>query len=180
MKIISLVIPVFFCSMAWSAKPVSLKPNKMTKSNLQTSTKKDRMVLTGVDAFGPGEKVAYAKVIQTYRKENLAETRIAVNTLLKFYPRSVYADNALYLQGILQMKKGQTGHAIKSFDQVIQEYKKGNKRASAMFAKSVAYKRLNLKGTAKKYLKMVMKNYPGSVESQRAWMELRLMKAGKG
>lgn len=180
MKIISLVFSLFFCTVAWSAKPVSLQPNKVSKSNFQTSSKKDRLVLSGVDAFGPGEKVAYAKVIQTYRKERLGETRLAVETLLKFYPRSVYADNALYLLGILQMKKGQTGQAIKSFDQVIREYQKSNKRASAMFAKSVAYKRLNLNKTAVKYLKMVMKNYPGSVESQRAWVELRLIKAGKG
>ncbi len=178
MKIISLVVSILFCHWAWSAKPISLRPSHV-QSHVSASSKKDRMVLSGVDAFGPGEKVAYAKVIQTYRKENLNGTQGAVDALLKFYPRSVYADNALYLQGILQMKKGQTGQAIKSFDQVIKEYEKGNKRASAMFAKSVAYKRLNLKKTAVKYLKMVMKNYPGSIESQRAWVELRLMKAGK-
>lgn len=180
MKVISLVVPILFTSVAWSAKDVSLQPNKVTKPNIQTSSKKDRMVLTGVDAFGPGEKVAYAKVIQSYRKESLKETNESVQTLLKFYPRSIYADNALYLQGILQMKKGQTGQAIQSFDQVIRDYVKSNKRASALFAKSVAYKRLNLKNTAMKYLKMVMKDYPGSVESQRAWVELRLIKAGKG
>jgi TolA-binding protein len=164
----------------WAAKEVTLKPFGVKEKVAATATKKDRMVLSGVDAFGPGEKVAYAEIIQNYRKENLSQTVKSVEVLLKFYPKSVYADNALYLMGILYMKNNQMGPAIRSFDQVIKDYPKGNKRASAMFAKSIAYKNLSLNGNAKRYLQDVIKSYPGSVESQRAWVELRLMNKERG
>lgn len=180
MKKLFVVLMALVSFSSWAAKESILNPTSVQQKAKITATKKDRMVLSGVDAFGPGEKVAYADVIQNYRKENLSKTVAAVETLLKFYPRSVYSDNALYLQGILYMKSNNMGMAIKSFDQVIKEYPKGNKRASAMFAKSVAYKNLNLKDNAKKYLQDVIKSYPGSVESQRAWVELRLMNSGRG
>ncbi|MCB0408463.1 MAG: tetratricopeptide repeat protein, partial [Bdellovibrionales bacterium] len=165
---------------AWSAKEISLKPFDVNKKAFDSSTKKDQMVLKGVEKLGPGEKVAYAKIIQFYRKENLADTLKAKEDFLRIYPKSIYADNALYLSGILLMKNGNMGPAIQAFDQIIKEYPHGNKRASAMFAKSIAYKNLNLNSQAIKYLQKVMKNYPGSLESQRAWVELRLLKASKG
>lgn len=156
-----------------------VEPNDVQRKNLHISTDKEDKVLTGVDASGPGEKIAYAKVIETYRKEKLQQTIAAKNLLLHHYPKSIYADNSIYFVGILQLQAGHIGEAIKSFNQVVEEYPKGNKRASALFAKSIAYNRLNLPEHARKYFEQILRDYPGSKESQRAWMEMRIMEKNK-
>ena len=164
MKKILLVVVLISGLPTFAAKSTRLTPPK------------DLKVLDGLQNKGPDEKLLYASLIKAYRKDDLVQTREHLETLIGFYPQSVYADNAFYLIGILQMKKGQLGESIATFDRVIKEYPRGNKRASALYAKGIAYKKLLLLKPARDHLMKVIENYPGSLESQRAKVELNLIK----
>lgn len=177
-QILALVILSFLGITVLAAPAPKLQPRSV--QSVPTNEKpKDRSILKMGNLNRPDEKITYAEVIQAYRQEDLRQLLKSQKVLLKFFPRSIYADNSLYLLGILLMKKKRYGKAIKVFDRVITHFPRGNKRASAIFAKSVVYKNLNLNSNAKKYFKKVIKDYPGSIESQRAWVELRLMKVDK-
>lgn len=121
-----------------------------------------------------GEKAIYLRVVEAYREGNVAQVYKFRDLLLKHYPRSVYADNALYLTGLLDYHKGRTAEAIQNFGDVTTRYPQSNKRVSAMYAKAVAYSKLNMPEFTKRLLKEIIDQYPGSPESQRAWIDLRL------
>lgn len=152
-----------------------LVPPAFAAKTKALSRQKDLRVLDGLQQKGPDEKLLYASLIKSYRKDDLKRTERHLEQMLSYHPRSVYADNALYLTGILQLKKGQLGESIRTFDKVIKSYPRGNKRASAIYAKGIAYKKLRLVKPAREHLLNVIENYPGSLESQRAKVELKLI-----
>ncbi|MEO0335053.1 MAG: tetratricopeptide repeat protein [Pseudomonadota bacterium] len=167
MKSVIIILAMSVCLPTFAAKKSKINRHK------------DLKVLDGIQKKGPDEKLIYASLIKAYRKDDMKQTQSQLDQLVSYYPRSVYADNAYYLTGILQLKKGYLGQSIQTFDRVIKEYPRGNKRASAMYAKGIAYKKLRLVKPAKKHLNDVIKSYPGSLESQRAKVELRLIKKMK-
>ncbi len=125
-------------------------------------------------AFPEGEKAIYLRILEAYRKGSVEETTKFKDLMLKNYSRSIYADNAIYLSGLVNFQRGRTAEAIENFGELIKKYPNGNKRPAAMYAKSVAYSKLNLRNLAKKILEDITARYPGSPESQRAWIDLRL------
>ena len=130
--------------------------------------------------FPEGERLLYDKILKAYRKDKLKKVSQSTELMMKWYPQSIYIDNAVYLMAELALKNGHFAEAIRGFDFVIKRYPLGNKRASALFAKAVAYRRLNLAKQAKRTLYILIKTYPGSPESFRAASELRLLQAKKG
>lgn len=123
-----------------------------------------------------GDRLVYTRIVAAYRKNQLEELLKQRQILERNYPTSVHIDNALYLQGMLEFQNARYGEAIHTFNYVTDHYAKSNKRPAALFAKGVAYERLNLKPLAIKVWETVMKDYPGSPESQRAFMHLRMAK----
>ena len=121
------------------------------------------------------EKEVYARVIEGFRARDGASLEAALFTLEKKFPTSIYVDNALYLDAILAMQKKAYSSAIYKLENVIKRYPKGNKRVSALFAKGIIYKKLNLIFQSQHVLTQVVKEYPGSSESQRAVSELKLL-----
>ena len=121
------------------------------------------------------EKEVYAKAVTSFRQRDGASLSAATMTLQKRFPKSVHVDNAIYLDAILMMQAKAYTPAIRKLETVIRSYPKGNKRVSALFAKGIIYKRLNLFSQSKHVLTQVVKEYPGSPESQRAVSELRLL-----
>lgn len=117
----------------------------------------------------------YSFIIKTYREKDLPTLRAAINSFLQNYPLSVLADNALYLQGMSELNKNQLGEAVKTFEIIARSYPQGNKRVSALFAKGITYRKLNLSNQAGLVFREVVKTYPGSPESYRARMELKLL-----
>ena len=126
------------------------------------------------ESFPEGEKAIYLRLIESYRKSNLGAVYRFRDLLLTHYPVSIYADNAIYLAGMLDMEKGRLADAIQNFGRVSEKYPKGNKRPAALYAKSMAYAKLNLPKVSRKVLEQLVNEYPGSAESQRAWIDLRL------
>ena len=128
------------------------------------------------NAFSEGDRMVYARLVESYRKNELSEVQRQRQILEKNYPQSVHLDNAYYLSGMLEFQKEYLGEAIRSFNVVAKRYPKSNKRPAALFAKAMTYKRLNLGPQAVRALNEVTKEYPGSPESKRAMMQLRMEK----
>jgi len=126
-----------------------------------------------------GEQMLYSKILQTYRKRNLGEMEKSLALLLKTYPDSVYADNALYLCGQLAFELGNYKLARQYMDRVLREYPKGNKAVSALYAKAMIEKRLSRLDQAQRLLEQLRDQYPGSPESARVATELKLIERAK-
>lgn len=122
-----------------------------------------------------GEQRLYSKVLESYRIHNGAELQKAVKILLKTYPDSVYADNALYLAGLLALEANDLARSGAFMDRVLREYPKGNKVVSALFAKAMIEKRGRNYGKAKSLLQTIRKLYPGSPEALRVGMEEKII-----
>ncbi|MBX7231381.1 MAG: tetratricopeptide repeat protein [Bdellovibrionales bacterium] len=124
-----------------------------------------------------GEKALYIKIVESYQQGDLVKLLQLKNILLSYYPTSIHCDNALYLLGSLEFQKGKIAESIHTFSTLIEHFPSGNKRPAALYAKSMAYSKLNLPQISQKILSEIVKTYPGSPESQRAWIDLRLLQS---
>lgn len=129
-----------------------------------------------LNAFPEGERLIYSRLVDAYRRNQYTQVMQQRQILAKNYPSSVHLDNAYYLSGMMQFQNGRYGEAIREFNIVTDNFPKSNKRPSALFGMAVTYDRLGLKPQAIRVLETLIKEYPGSQESQRAWMQLKLLK----
>lgn len=128
-------------------------------------------------SFPEGERLLYSRLVEAFRRNQLSTVVQQRQLLEKNYPKSVHLDNAYYLTGMLEFQNGMYGEAVRDFNKVTDLFPKSNKRPSALFALAATYDRLGLKPQAVRVYQSVIKDYPGSPESQRAWMQLQLEKA---
>jgi TolA-binding protein len=129
-----------------------------------------------LNAFSEGDRMVYTRLVEAYRKNDLAEVQRQRRTLEKNYPQSVHLDNAYYLTGMLEYQNQYLGEAVRSFNTVTDRFPKSNKRPAALFGLAMSYKRLNLHSQALHVFNELAKEYPGSPESQRAWMHIQMEK----
>ena len=129
-----------------------------------------------ISAFPEGERLVYTRLVDAFHRGQLAEVAKQRQTLERNYPRSIHLDNAYYLNGMSELQNNRLGEAIKTFDVVKDRFVKSNKRPSAMFAIAATYQKLNLPVQANRVFRKIMTEYPGSPESGRAWMQLRVAK----
>ena len=127
-----------------------------------------------------GEQMLYSKVLDSYRKHNSTEMQKAIMLLRKTYPDSIFADNALYLGGLLAMEAQQPTEALKYMDEILRSYPSGNKSVAALLAKGMIERRLGRKEQAKRLLNEVRSRFPGSPEAARASIELKLLDVSGG
>jgi TolA-binding protein len=129
-----------------------------------------------IRAFPEGERLVYTRLVQSFRQNQLAQVLSERQVLERNYPLSVHLDNAYYLSGMLEFQNMKYAEALKDFDVVRYRYNKSNKRPGALLATAVTYDKLNLAPQANRVYSMIIKEYPGSPEAQRAWMHLKLEK----
>jgi TolA-binding protein len=126
------------------------------------------------NAFPEGEKLVFAKLLESYKKNDLQDVIKQKKLLESHYPQSAYMPSALYYIGSLEFQQNQFGEALRAFDQVIDRFSVSRKRVSALYGMGMTYKKLNLHQQADAVFHRIIDQYPGSPESQRAWLELRL------
>lgn len=129
-----------------------------------------------LNAFPEGERLIYGRLVDAFRRNQFPQVIQQRQLLEKNYPSSIHLDNSYYLSGMLRFQNGQYGEAIRDFGAVRERFPHSNKRPSALFAMAMTYDRLALKPQAVRVLEGLIKEYPGSQESQRAWMQLKLWK----
>lgn len=124
-----------------------------------------------------GEHFLYSKIIDTYRSKNKEELERTQQLLLKSYPESVFADNSIYLAGLLAFEQQDYKAALRHFDKLLKEYPRSNKAVAALFAKASVEKRLGRAFDAKRGFIRVRDLYPGSPEAARVSVELKLLES---
>lgn len=126
--------------------------------------------------FPEGERLIYSRIVDSYRRNDLVQLVRQRQLLEKNYPSSIHLDNAYYLSGMLQFQNARYGEAVREFNTVTDRFTKSNKRPAALFGMAMTYERLGLKTQMRSVLEALLKEYPGSQESQRAWMHLQVGK----
>ncbi len=124
-----------------------------------------------------GEHYLYSKILETYRTSKSDEMKKAVELLLKSYPESVFADNAIYLSGLLAFERGDFTSALNQFDKLLRDYPRSNKAVAALYARASIEKRSGHIGNAKRGFLQVRDLYPGSPEAARVSVELKLLES---
>ncbi|HMN67916.1 MAG TPA: tetratricopeptide repeat protein [Bdellovibrionales bacterium] len=129
-----------------------------------------------LNAFSEGDRLVYTKLVEAYRKNQRAEVINQRRLLEKNYPQSVHLDNAYYLNAMLDFQEGRMADAVRGFGVVRERFPKSNKRPAAMLAMAMSYQKLGLRPQSVRVLNLIRKEYPGSPESVRAGMHLRMEK----
>lgn len=145
------------------------------KSVELTEKEKIFFELVGEKVDNLTEITTYQRVVEKYQKSDDAALMAYLNLLIKKYPRSIYCDNALYLQGMLFFSQKKFGESLAAFQKILDHYPQSNKAVSALFAKGVVFKKMNLNKQALQLLAQVINRYPGSPESARAEVEVKLI-----
>lgn len=136
---------------------------------------KNLIELTGVNPRALSEKDLYIQVIEKYRASDAVGLKARVQLLSQKYPKSVFADNALYLTGRLAFEQKRYAEAVSHYNELLKKYPNSNKAVSARYSKGMTYLRMNLPRQGSTVLQEVMRTNPGSFEAARAKSELKLM-----
>ncbi|MBV2167319.1 MAG: tetratricopeptide repeat protein [Bdellovibrio sp.] len=157
---------------------VLAKPTQASsKSSVKDLNQQALLVeLTGKDLSKENDIALYAEMVSAYQNDDEIAFKSRLQSLLTRFPQSSYADNALFLAGRMAVDHNNFAEAIKYFAQVEKEYPRSNKVVAAKFAKAMTYKKMNLPEFALRTLKEVRAKYPGSPESFRADVELKMIK----
>lgn len=168
------------------AQKSQVKSAKSPKVEMQDQLKRDKALLVQKKNELEGkvarplpsskEKKMFEELMQAYERNDELSFASRYQAMMSEHPKSVYADETLYLGGMMAIANKQYGKAIKLFTQVIKDYPRSGKVRAALFAKGAAYKKMNLKPQAQTVFASVQKVFPGSPEARRAEVELRLIK----
>lgn len=121
------------------------------------------------------DETLYIEVIKYYRGRDAEGVVWAKDQLLKFFPQSAFADNAMYLAGRILLESANYSEAVREFQTLIEKYPHGNKMPAALLGKGIAYRKLNLYPYAEQAFRAVKKEFPGSPEAQRVELEMKLL-----
>lgn len=122
------------------------------------------------------EKQIYEELVQAYERNDELSFQSRFQGLMMDYPRSVYADEVLYLAGSLAYSNKLYGRALRHFDQILKEYPRSNRARAALYAKAAAYRKMNLRTQAVSVYEQVKRRYPGSPEAARADVDLKVIR----
>ncbi len=145
---------------------------------LERQTKQQQLLveLTGHDVSKVSDLDLYAQIVSAYDRGDEVGFKSRMQSFLKRFPQSPYADNTLYLAGLMAVNAKNYPEAIRYFSKVEKEYATGDKVNSAIFARAMTYKKINLGPFSKRLLVEVKTKFPGSPESFRAESELKMIK----
>ncbi len=118
----------------------------------------------------------YAEITDRYQAHDVWGFELRSKAYLGRFTDSERRDEVVYMKGLMELGDKNYGVALAQFNRVLRDHPNGKKAPSAMFAKGVTYKRMNLVREAKLALIQVLQKYPGSPESMRAKVELKVIK----
>lgn len=118
----------------------------------------------------------FAEIRDRYQAHDLWGFELRAKAYLGKYTNSDRRDEIIYMKGLLGIEEKDYGSALIQFNRILRDHPNGKKAPSAMFAKGVLYKKMNLTRESKLALTEVLHRYPGSPESIRAKVELKVIK----
>lgn len=120
------------------------------------------------------EKKIYEEIVQAFERNDELSFQSRFQAMMMDYPKGIYADEVLYLAGMMAFSNKMYGKAIKYFEQVLKEYPRSNRSRAALYAKAATYRKMNLQTQSNTVFEQVQKRFPGSPEARRAAMDLKV------
>lgn len=139
----------------------------------------DRQVTAAVSSVAPaaaGEAELYQKGLNQIQNSNFLSAVATFQSFLKQYPKSDMAANSQYWIAECYFGMRDYHRAIKEFQNYLEGYPQGKKKASAVLKQGLGFMELNMKEESKPFFNKVIKAFPGTPESSKAKEQLDWMK----
>ncbi|MGI9283157.1 MAG: tol-pal system protein YbgF [Endozoicomonas sp.] len=121
------------------------------------------------------EEAAYQAAFSLIKDKRFDDAVVALNQLLKDYPKGQFSDNAQYWLGEVQMAQGKYKEAQGDFQALIDAYPDSPKVPDATYKLGRILDLQGEKAAAKKRLESVISQYPGSAAARLSDTYLRNM-----
>ncbi|WP_062265683.1 tol-pal system protein YbgF [Endozoicomonas arenosclerae] len=128
-----------------------------------------------VKSSGAREEAAYQAAFSLIKDKRFDDAVVALQKLLKDYPRGQFSDNAQYWLGEVQMAQGKYKEAQGDFQTLIDSYPDSPKVPDAAYKLGRILDLQGEKTAAKKRLESVISQYPGSAAARLSDTYLRNM-----
>jgi tol-pal system protein YbgF len=129
-----------------------------------------------VSADPVSENRAFEAAYSLYKTENYQNATTAFRDFLKNYPQSVHEANVLYWMGNAYFLLKDCKNSVNSYQSLINKYQDHPRVPEAMLNIADCQLNLNNKATAKKTLKQLISQFPGSDASEKAKKRLAAIK----
>lgn len=112
-------------------------------------------------------EVLYKEGYELFSAEKQAEALSAFKSLVKHYPKSSLADNALYWMGEIHFSNKDYPAALIEFNKVVNDYPGENKAPDALLKLGATYQQMGEKDKATAALKELIARYPKSEAAKK-------------
>jgi tol-pal system protein YbgF len=145
--------------------------------NLESSKKRAAVVAPAAPAKKPSsEDEVYRSAKQAFDQGNFDDARQGFQEFIKRYPNSKNADNAQFWIGEIYYREKWYEKAILEYQNVIENYPKGNKVPAALLKQGLAFSNIGDTANAKLILQELNRKYPKSNEARVAAEKLKTLK----
>jgi tol-pal system protein YbgF len=128
-------------------------------------------------AQAPPPDVLYNNALRDYNAGKADLAKQEFSDYVRFYPNTDLAGNSYFYLAEIDFRQGNYQGAIKSYDQVLQNFPTGNKAPSSDLKKGLALVQLDQKDDGIAELRHVIQRYPRSNEASQAREWLRKLGA---
>ncbi len=119
------------------------------------------------------EKVQYDKAMQSFQQGKFDNARKELQQFLSKYPKSEFADNALFTVGECYYAEKKYSDAIETYQQVMDRYPRGNRVPHALLKQGSAFQAMGDNTAARILFERVVEKYPGTPQAQAAEKKLK-------
>jgi tol-pal system protein YbgF len=145
--------------------------------NLESTKKPVAVAAPGVSAKKPpSEEEVYRSAKQAFDQGDSEAARRRFQEFIKRYPKSKNADNAQFWIGEIYYREKWYEKAILEYQNVIENYPKGNKVPAALLKQGLAFSNIGDSANAKLILEELNRKYPKSNEARVAAETLKTLK----
>lgn len=127
------------------------------------------------DWFPDQDRKAYELLLKSYQKQNVEQLQSFVDTFDSKFSSSPLRDNAKLMLAQLYMEKKMWSSALKPLNEILKHHVTSERWPAALYHKGLVYQQAGRVQHSKRIWTLLMKRFPGSQESQKAWIALRLM-----
>ncbi|RMD52124.1 MAG: tol-pal system protein YbgF [Nitrospirae bacterium] len=114
------------------------------------------------------DKAIYTEARELYTKGDTKKARELFELLLREYPESKYADNAMYWIGECYYREGDYDSAILAFEELLTKYPNSPKAPAAMLKQGYSFYKRGDRENGKYILEKLIEKYPGTEEAKLA------------
>ncbi len=129
-----------------------------------------------VSASAVGEKQAFEAAYALYKAENYRDATAGFRAFLKSYPQSVHEANIYYWMGNAYFLLKDCRSSVSSYQMLIDKYQDHPRVQEAMLNIADCQLELKNKTAAKRTLKQLISQFPGSDASEKAKKRLAVIK----